>query len=386
LAYCRRRLKGLFQERLMYSLMSSRVRSFMLAALLSAFPATALPVFQVQAIGPSGVPSSATAINATGAVVGNALQPDGTFRAFLWRDGVSTTLALPPAAAQTWASAISGSAQAGGYTDATSNAFGTIWNSAGTPISTPGSYVMGMNTAGDAAGMAIGSDGAGYAFVIRTGSLTSLGQPGGGDWSTANAINDNGAAAGTAMTASGRFTAFSASPTGATSLLSGLGGPNSYATAINNSGVVAGHAQLANGALRAAVWNGPSLFNLGTLGGVNSYAYAINSSGQVAGYSDLPGGAGTAAFLYSDGILYNLNGLISAGSGWQLLAAYGMNDAGQIVGKGLYNGQEQAFLLSPTPAPALSAPLSTGVPEPSSLWLAGAPILAYFALRARHRG
>ena len=364
--------------------MLSTFRTQVLCALLSTIPAAAIPVFQVQSIGPSGYPSSARAINATGAVVGNYLQPDGSYRAFLWRDGQSTALTLPPGAVQTWANAISGSAQAGGYADSALNAFGTIWNSAGTPVSSAGAYVMGMNTAGDAAGLAIGGDGAGYAFVTRNGVMTSLGQPGGGSWSTANAINDSGAAAGTAMTAAGRFSAFSSTPAGVTNLLAGLGGANSYATSINANGAIAGHAQLNGGALRATVWSGGAAVDLGTLGGVNSYAYAINALGQVAGYSDLAGGAGTAAFLYSDGILYNLNGLIGAGSGWELLAAYGMNDAGQIAGKGLYNGREQAFLLTPTPA-AVSAPASTGVPEPSTLWFAGPPILAYFALRVRHR-
>ena len=73
----------------------------------------------------------------------------------------------------------------------------------------------------------------------------------------------------------------------------------------------------------------------------------------------------------------------------QMLAAHGMNNAGRIVGKGLYNGVEQAFLLNP----AFSAPaynletgnLETGVPEPASLWLVGVPALAYFAFRARRR-
>jgi probable HAF family extracellular repeat protein len=385
LAYCRRRLNGAFQERLVFFSMISRLRAHILCAFLSAIPVTAIPVFQVVPVGPSGFPSSATAINATGAVVGNYLQPDGSYRAFLWRDGQSTELTMPAEAVQTWASAISGSAQAGGYSDSLSNAYGTIWNSSGTPLSTPGAYVMGMNAAGDAAGMAIGGDGAGYAFVTRNGAITSLGQPGGGSWSTANAINDSGAAAGTAMTAAGRFSAFSATPAGVTNLLAGLGGANSYAKAINASGAVAGHAQLASGAMRATVWTDGLVVNLGSLGGVNSFAYAINSLGQVAGYADLPGGAGTAAFLYSEGTLYNLNGLIGAGSGWDLLAAYGMNDAGQIVGKGLYNGQEQAFLLTPALAAVNAVVPTTGVPEPSTLWFAGPPILAYFAIRVRHR-
>jgi probable HAF family extracellular repeat protein len=291
---------------------------------------------------------------------------------------------MPAGSVQTWANAVGGAGQAGGYVDSQQAAQGVIWDNFGNPIGTAGAYIMGMNDAGDAAGMAIGSDGAGYAFISRNGVMTGLGQPAGGGWSSANAINNSGTAAGTAMTASGSFRAFTVDADGGIALLSALASGSSYGTALSDSGTVAGHSRAANGGLQATVWNGATATGLGTLGGVNSYAYAINAAGQVAGYADLAGGAGTAAFLYDNGVLYDLNGLLVPGSGWQLLAAYGMNNAGQIVGKGLYNGVEQAFLLTPSfTAPASS--LETGVPEPASLWLVGVPALAYFALRGRHR-
>jgi probable HAF family extracellular repeat protein len=307
---------------------------------------------------------------------------DGTYRAFLWQDGQVTTLTLPSGAAQSWATAVSGTGQAGGYTDSVQNTFGLIWDSQGHPISTAGAYIMGLNATGDAAGMAIAGDGSGYAFVTRNGVMTGLGQPGGGDWSAANAINAAGMATGTAMTATGGFRGFTAGTDGTVTLLGTLGGRNSYGTAINDAGIVAGHAQTYGGALQAAYWDGSTATGLGTLGGVNSYAYAINAAGQIAGYSDLAGAAGTAAFLYEHGVLYDLNGLLGPGTAWQLLAAYGMNDNGQIVGRGLYNGAEQAFLL--TPERFATAPLTdSGIPEPATFWLIGAPLLLYLALRPR---
>lgn len=348
-------------------------------------PIWAVPVFQVQAIGPAGYASEATAISGTGAVVGNYLMPDGTYRAFLYQDGQVTTLAMPTGAVQTWAKAVGNAGQAGGYTDAAQNSQGLIWDNLGNPVSTAGAYVMGMNGAGDAAGMAIGSDGSGYAFVTRNGSVTSLGQPGGGGWSSANAINSSGAAAGTAMTADGDFRAFTASGDGTIRQLGTLGGANSYANAINDLGVVAGTAQVGSGALQAAYWNGTTATGIGTLGGTNSYGYAVNSSGQMAGYSDLANG-GATAFFFENGVMYDLNGLLAPGSTWQLLAAYGMNNSGQIVGRGLYNGVEQAFLLTPSvqQVNSASAPLGdTGVPEPGTFWLIGPPLLLYFALRSR---
>ncbi len=43
----------------------------------------------------------------------------------------------------------------------------------------------------------------------------------------------------------------------------------------------------------------------------------------------------------------DLNKLIPPGSGWVLVEADGVNDSGQIVGMGMHNGQEHAFLLTP---------------------------------------
>jgi probable HAF family extracellular repeat protein len=351
----------------------------MMCASLLALPAMALPVYQVQAIGPAGAVSTATAINGSGAVAGNYFLVDGTSRAFLWQDGQLTTLPLPNSAVQTWATAISGDAQAGGYTDSLQGAYGVIWDSQSNTLTTAGAYVMGMNDAGDAAGLAIGADGAGYAFSTRNGVTTALGQPAGGDWASANAINADGAVAGTAMDASGAFRAFTVSREGVATV---IGSAGSYAMAIAASGAVAGHSRSQSGALQATVWNATAATLLGTLGGANSFAYGINASGYVVGYSDTL--AGQSAFLFANGQLIDLNSLLAPDSGWQLLSASAINDAGQIVGHGLYNGREQAFLLNPSVSSA-AAPSSAEIPEPSTLWLAGPPLLAYFALRSRHR-
>jgi len=42
-----------------------------------------------------------------------------------------------------------------------------------------------------------------------------------------------------------------------------------------------------------------------------------------------------------------LNKMIPAGSGWVLLSANGVNNAGQIAGEGLHNGKQHGFLLTP---------------------------------------
>lgn len=382
------RLKVRFSGKAGLASMLRSFHAYKMCALLLAAPCWAVPVFQVQAIGPAGMTSSARAINGVGAVVGNSVLPDGTYQAFLWQNGQFTALSMPAGAAQSWATAINGSGQIGGYVDSVLGPVGTLWDASGNVIRQTGNYIRGLNAAGDVAGMAIDASGAGYAFVTRDGLLSLLGQPAGGDWSSANAISSLGMVAGSAMNASGSFRAFRAAADGSVELLNGLGGANSYGQAINSAGAVAGHSQTGTGALNATIWAGSQTRNLGTLGGANSYAFGINAGGQVVGYSDMAGSGNSAAFLYSDGLLYDLNGLLGPSSEWQLLAAYGLNDAGQIVGRGIYKGQERAFLLTPMPYPQgsfASAPPDTGVPEPSTFWLIGAPVLAFFAIRARHR-
>lgn len=94
---------------------------------------------------------------------------------------------------------------------------------------------------------------------------------------------------------------------------------------------------------------------LTNLGGLSerpaSEAYASNAGGLVVGraYHPLePGGwEGARAFLWQHGALTALNDLLPPGSGWDLTAAFGINDAGQIVGAGTRNGRQQAVLLTP---------------------------------------
>lgn len=44
----------------------------------------------------------------------------------------------------------------------------------------------------------------------------------------------------------------------------------------------------------------------------------------------------------------DLNKLIPANSGWEINTARGINNRGQIVGEGKLNGQQRAYLLTPT--------------------------------------
>jgi len=84
--------------------------------------------------------------------------------------------------------------------------------------------------------------------------------------------------------------------------------------------------------------------------GGSGYAYALNTHDDVVGiiYSGKPGSpllGGHAVIWPHDGHpMVDLNTLLPKGSGWELKAAYGINDAGHVVGKGTYLGKTHAFL------------------------------------------
>ena len=87
--------------------------------------------------------------------------------------------------------------------------------------------------------------------------------------------------------------------------------------------------------------------DLGTLGGTDCGANDINKDGMVVGSSAVSG-YDYHAFLYVNGHMTDLNGLIPANSGWTLLGAEAINDQGSIVGYGYNaNGDQHAFLLAP---------------------------------------
>jgi probable HAF family extracellular repeat protein len=96
------------------------------------------------------------------------------------------------------------------------------------------------------------------------------------------------------------------------------------------------------------------------LGGASSEARGINASGQVVGWSVKTTYGNQFAFLYSNGMLTDLNQLIDPTSGLYLSEARAINDSGQIVGYGQGPAGEIAFILTPVPEPATMALLALG--------------------------
>lgn len=160
-----------------------------------------------------------------------------------------------------------------------------------------------------------------------------------------------------------------------------LGGTTSSGRGINDSGEVAGiDYRSGDSAVHAVRWgsdNTPT--DLDTFGSTQSVAYGINNGGWATGYYNTVSDGSHAALWTVDGS-YDLNALLDDGGGWILRWAYGINDAGQIVGSGVNpSGQSHAFLLTPlNQDPA-------AVPEPSTLALLSASLLGGVGLLRRRR-
>src|SRR6266480_655710 len=178
-----------------------------------------------------------------------------------------------------------------------------------------------------------------HAFLWENGTMTDLGTLGG---STAQAydINDKGQVVGVSSTSSGLNHAF-LWQAGTMTDLGTLGGPDSYAYGLNNRGDVVGWTTGASGRPRAFLWSNGSMSDIGTLGGDAAEAWDINDAGQIVGDSEAFGLS--HAFLWEDGTMTDLETL---GGIRGLSGAYGINEAGQVVGYSYTQsyGMEHAFL------------------------------------------
>ena len=244
-------------------------------------------------------------------------------RAFLWHDGVMIdlkTLGGPDAAA----AYVNNRGQVAGasYTDSTINP------DTGIPTEHP--------------------------FLWDKGLMQDLGSLG-GSVAFPNALNNRGAVVGESNV-SGDSTEHPFLWTKVEGMqdLGTLGGSFGRAYAINDSGQIVGVASLRNEAIRAFLWQGGVMRNLGTVKGDGcSSAYALNAKGQVIGASfakGTPAGCDFSVvhtFLWEDGRLIDLDRFIPPNSGISLTDPSSINDRGEIVLDGTLNGNQHAFMLVP---------------------------------------
>ena len=211
---------------------------------------------------------------------------------------------------------------------------------------------LSINDRGQAAGYSANPDmGIRRATVWYKGTVSQLTPlPGGGVWDEALGVNEKGQFAGYSGPASGSEHIAVWDKDGSVYDLGTLGGAWGDGYKINSKGQVIGQSATAsnpNG--DPFLWENGVLTDLGNFpGDTTGVALDINNRGQIVGLSATDPSNETTyhALLWENGVLTNLQTRIHDPS-WQLLAAAGINERGQIVGEGLHNGVLRAFLLTP---------------------------------------
>lgn len=174
--------------------------------------------------------------------------------------------------------------------------------------------------------------------------------------STGYGINSAGHVAGVGTTAAGNMHAFFWDGMSFTDLETIAMGESSVAMAINDSDTVVGLGALDEfgSTYGAFIWTSMGgIVKLDELFAYDTRAMDINNDGDVVGWSWIDGAGNSRAVLWEDGgSIVNLNDRIDPMSGWLLMNATGINNAGQIVGVGEIDDQSRAFLLTPVPEPS----------------------------------
>lgn len=288
-----------------------------------------------------GFGSAAFGINELGQVCGGADRSDGRRRAFLWTDGEMIDLGTFAQATQGEANDVNNKGQVTGtlFSNGGGVVGGFFWDAG--EITNLGNLTG--NDTGDTSAKAINDSGqivgrsrisltVVHAFLWQDGVMTDLTANGfstGIAWDISNAGHIVG---GPCLWEDGVLTDL-----GSLGGRTGAKGMNELRQVVGGSERVLGSANF-----YAFLWDDGEIIDLDF--GPGGIAEAINSSGQVI----IP-----SRFLFDPqhGVL-DLSDLIPPDSGWFSLSVYDINDAGQIVGAGTFNGARRGFLMTPIPPPS----------------------------------
>jgi probable HAF family extracellular repeat protein len=205
------------------------------------------------------------------------------------------------------------------------------------------SLANGINDFGQVVGESKTLAGETHAFLWDHGTITDLGKA--GETSSAHSINNQGEIVGAISSKSVRGSAVrwknqqrlllaDLAPTGS--------GSTAFAVNVNGdvTGVSSGFVSSSGGVVRAVVWQGGIVRDIGTLGGMHSTALALNDLGDVVGWAETPNHS-AAAFLWHDGVMRNLKSL----AGGVESQSFAVNKLVQVVGSSLNSkGESRAVI------------------------------------------
>ncbi|HKV80245.1 MAG TPA: hypothetical protein VJP02_19005 [Candidatus Sulfotelmatobacter sp.] len=131
---------------------------------------------------------------------------------------------------------------------------------------------------------------------------------------------------------------------------------SNIANAINSLGQIVGQVRKADDSARiAALWQPDGTLTVlsNQLGDHRSFATGINNRGQVVGSTIDDGNNWSHGFIWQNGVLTDLNTLISGDSNLSIISASNINERGQISGmatvlSGPHAGDIHAYLLTPS--------------------------------------
>jgi probable HAF family extracellular repeat protein len=316
------------------------------------------------------------AINNSGTVVGGSYLPSGYENAFSYNNGVMTDLGTLGGASSTAYGINDAGTIVGGSSVPSGNSVAFSYSSGAMTGLNIGALQGYTNATGiNNAGVIVGD---GYvnpntysqpfdAFIYSGGTYSIISNPGG--TVAANGINSAGVVAGGYALNYGNFFWDPFTYSNGTFNSLGAYGPSwvTYATAINDSGTIVGYHSNpgTNQGGNAFSYSNGTYTPLGALpGGGNTAANAINAPGVIVGFS------GGDAFVYSNGVMSDLNSDLANTLPTTLTNATAINDEGQIVALGA-NGD--TYLLTPES--------ESTTPEPASIWLLGMGGLLLLSLR-----
>jgi uncharacterized membrane protein len=207
-----------------------------------------------------------------------------------------------------------------------------------------------INQAGDVVGSydyAVGvpiNDRCGF-FRDMGGTYTSMNSLGGAQ-SSALDLNNLGLVVGSAENFNDDTQAVSWVP-GSAPMALGLGGTFSAAYGVNDQGQICGSWGKVGNPSQGFLFDQGAVFNLPTLWpGENVQAADINQFGYTVGLSYGIGTSHALAWMPNQTAV-DLQALLPSTSNWVLQAANSVNDLGEIVGWGYYQGHKRGFRMTP---------------------------------------